>query len=378
MRNHYLYIFLIILLGGCNAKEGKKEVLNTSDSINKIENNLFPIYIDKNIKYANSNDINIQDIGKIKYIRFETNKDCLLRNKTICEGVLFSDDNIFISYMDKIFRFDLTGKYINSIGTQGEGPNDFVSVTTFSINEKNKEILISDLARRRTMIYTYDGNYIRSISHEYPFDKIVLVNDSTMLCSTDMYGGRSIFFLSSLKNGQTTEIFLREEGISLKNIMTNTGFMSNIRFYNDNIMQTTLQDSIFSINKNTLELTARYIQLPSNKTLTEDKPKTLLYLLFETDHYANIATGRAFPYPETYIIDKKTNTITTGRFVDKERGEKIMPFGTNKDNIIVDLYDSFDLQKLLNENKLSGSLKQIAEELKEEDNPVLMIATLDS
>lgn len=76
-------------------------------------------------------------------------------------------------------------------------------------------------------------------------------------------------------------------------------------------------------------------------------------------------------------VRKKLNVIYKGFIADADRGTAMKPINTNRDNVIADMYDVFSLKQLAEQNLLDGKLKEITETLDDEDNPVLMIATLD-
>ena len=98
--------------------------------------------------------------SSIELIPLETREDCLLDfgNRPLL------NDSIIIMIGDnfrRLFAFDrTTGEFLNQIGGQGQGPQEFVrpGCTFFSIN--NPTVFVTD--RGRFLEYNFNGRYIRS------------------------------------------------------------------------------------------------------------------------------------------------------------------------------------------------------------------------
>lgn len=82
-------------------------------------------------------------------------------------GIAISGNNIFILDTDKVnklFVFDkTTGKYLRQIGSQGQGPGEYLSVSDFCIDIARKEIYLLDPNPAAPKIYKYNfetGKYI--------------------------------------------------------------------------------------------------------------------------------------------------------------------------------------------------------------------------
>lgn len=383
-KEYPLIILAYILLSSCNFNNKKEDnniinnlrsVTNT-DSLKNTTNSNFPIYIDKNKKYDNKEFVSLQDIGSVKYVKLETTNNCLLKGKRLLEGILFDNENIFISTSDNIFRFNINGKFINSIGKTGQGPNEFILLLDFKINKNTKEVLILDATSRKICIYDYDGNFKSSYPLKTYCSGFDTITTDILLCSNNINNNRPTIFTTSTVTGDILDEIspIRTKRTGAKTILME--YYTDNKYYNNQLIYNTfMMDTIYSVNKKTLVMSPRYIQLPINNGIGESN--SIPYLLFETDRYANILIYSEIPSNFTYIIDKKENKIYKGYFADYEKGTAVIPINTNIDNVIVDMYDSFELQDRLSKNKLSGKLKEISQTLNDEDNPVLMIATIN-
>lgn len=381
-----IYIFIIVLVSGCSTKTEKesisktenKEVLSREDSINLQEKNIFPMFLDKNKNYEERRITLLQDIGKIEYIKLETTANSLLLGKNRLLGLYLTNENIFLSTGDNVLRFNKKGTFLNSIGKKGNGPGEISRVVDFLLDQENKEIIIWDGGTRKLITYDYEGNIKNSISLQEYCDDLGTICGNQILCTTYIPNSRPMAFTASLQNGEITNNLLHsydfKDRTGLTIVFTDK-WTQNILYNEKVIYQNFINDTIYSIDKKNLNVSPRYIQLPPNTGL--DGENSLIFVTFETDRYANIIVSKRPPLSYTFVIDKKENKIYKGFFADLNTNKGVSPINTNIDNVIADLYESHELQNLLEKEYLSGELKQIAETLKEEDNPVLMLATIN-
>lgn len=83
------------------------------------------------------------------------------------ESVVFNTDNEGCFYVTdwnkrRILKYDPSGKYLLTIGRQGQGPGEFqnLSVARF---DKNGHIYVTDIASRRISFFDKEGNYLRQV-----------------------------------------------------------------------------------------------------------------------------------------------------------------------------------------------------------------------
>jgi len=136
--------------------------------------------ISQSLKVQNSEDKLIIDFDQVKYsdtcllasnlfksvkiIPLETNVSCLIGMITKIEVI---DDYILIMdnfIANSLYLFDREGRFIRKIGSMGQGPGEYVSISDFTIDRENKTVYLRD--GRLGRIYQYDiasGKYIQSI-----------------------------------------------------------------------------------------------------------------------------------------------------------------------------------------------------------------------
>ncbi len=73
--------------------------------------------------------------------------------------IVFTDSYIFIldQTRDKLLVFDKEGKYIKKLGSKGKGPNEYLSITSFSVEEKENVILFYDDYISSIFYYSLDS-----------------------------------------------------------------------------------------------------------------------------------------------------------------------------------------------------------------------------
>lgn len=373
------------MLCGCNGKKSPginqeeqhtTSLLSRQDSIDKIEKSIFPVYIDKTKEYEDREFITLQEIAEVDYVKFETKDECLLSDKSSLNGVYFDENNIFISTShDNVLRFDKDGKFINSIGRKGAGPDEMNLMINYKIDTNTKEIYLLDASSRKFVVFDYDGRSKRSFHIKHYADYFSIANDSTLLCTNNKPVRFPIAYTLSMPSGELkdTLIPIHSEKTGMKSYLINY-YTKNKIYNNQMLLNTEVTDTIFSIRNNMLTPRPRYIQIPPNKGAGE--PNSSFFLIFETDRYANLISLSEPRFYFTYWVDKKKNEIFKGLLFDRDGYSTVFPINTNINNKLIALYSASDLTDRLSKEKLTGKIKEIAETLQEEDNPVLMIATV--
>ena len=103
-------------------------------------------------------------VEKIDIIPLEFTDDCILSE---INKVVIHDNNIFImernSNSCKIYRFDMQGNFLNSIGSPGQGPQELLALEDFSINEDNNTVYILDNVKQMIYHFDFNGRFIERI-----------------------------------------------------------------------------------------------------------------------------------------------------------------------------------------------------------------------
>jgi hypothetical protein len=112
-----------------------------------------PIFSDSNITLSEIAD-------DIKYIPLDN---------YIPIGITYSiriiDENIYLSFKDVgIVQYDRNGKYIRNIGRKGRGPGEYRYCMAFTVDDDNKRIYIRD--NDKIKVYSHLGNFLRDLPYK--------------------------------------------------------------------------------------------------------------------------------------------------------------------------------------------------------------------
>ena len=102
------------------------------------------------------------EIDSCSYVKLETNENCLLDEIL---NIVVADDKFFLHVGSGVFVFDKTGKFLNRIGTKGNGPNEYIGISAMAVDEQAKCVVLNDQTKLRLMKHHYDGSFIESIPY---------------------------------------------------------------------------------------------------------------------------------------------------------------------------------------------------------------------
>ncbi len=344
-------------------------------------------------------DIFLQDIADIEYIPLETNDTVLIDNSA--RIVYHSSDKIIVCNKQKgdVFIFDGKGKVVSRFNRKGQSGQEYQSIYQLIYDEVHHEFIVLDyLARKRFQVYDENGIYKRTLP--FPEDtrlEAVLEYDDESLVA---YDGENLFGSDKINEARKHPFLLisKKDGSFIRDIPIKTDQRISTRFLNktsDGEMQAFMVrgDFMFKQDKGIIfsDISCDTVFYDDNKSLTplfirhpsiQSMPDPKIVMFFE---------GVAKEYFFVFTFRKEYN------FATQEMGEMISlaceratgktvkytlynrDFPTNKSVANLKNYSLISADILtdgLEENKLSGKLKTIAETLSPEDNPVAMIVTM--
>lgn len=140
---------VVLLFGTCNSKDYGNDF--TVLSVNIDENAALPM----------------SEIAEnIQAIELELTDESLIRSHVILR-VIVDGEHIFVAENRKIMLFDSNGKFIRQIGSIGQGPGEFVSVSDIAVDSKNKLIYISTSIKKKILCYDYEGKFIKESPNDF-------------------------------------------------------------------------------------------------------------------------------------------------------------------------------------------------------------------
>ena len=145
----YFILFSYIVLSSCGYK---KKYANEDDLVTHIS-----------ICLSNSNEtfVNASEyISNIEYVALETSDQCLIGGHTITN---ISENYIIATGENKCLLFSRQGKFIRTIGNQGQGPRDYSSlIDNMFIDEKSEMIYFYTL--NELIAHRISGEFVKKLN----------------------------------------------------------------------------------------------------------------------------------------------------------------------------------------------------------------------
>lgn len=110
---------------------------------------------------------NVYEFNKI--IKLETTDESIF---AVPSKVIITASKIFIldQTRDKLLVFDEKGNFIKILGSKGNGPNEYISINSFTINEEKNNVLFHDDCSKSIFYYTLDSlTFVKQEAVKFPF-----------------------------------------------------------------------------------------------------------------------------------------------------------------------------------------------------------------
>lgn len=333
-------------------------------------------------------------------IKLETNIESFITNIKQME---MNDSLIFIlNGSENLYVFDRNGNFKNQIGKKGEAPNEYLVLNTFYINAVEQMVVLIDSYKNVLLNYSFDGKYISTISMSpnalLNCNNTLLMDDNTLMLFNMMGIKESIAYslIDMNKKGLIGKYF------PYAPIKTNNYIYSFSRHpiaatENGANIILPLCDTIYNYSASSRTFEPKYIvetprKMASKYQIRNDKKQTYsaeLYDLWEEGYF----TGFNGIYEtKEKIILTFLNGIIMGYFVfdklDRKGDYYIYEYDDASKEIpfypVICTYDnkfiaSVGAEKLL---EYKGNIKDetfqdVIKDLKEDDNPCLLIYELE-
>ena len=374
-RLYTITLLLASMLLSCGGGKGEAQKQKVSDG-------LWTFDVTK--EYP-TKEIYIQDIADVDYIPLETNDSILWRGRE----VLYLDDDYIVgaNRNNGVYFHDGKGKALNMFNKMGQGPKEYSDMYKVQYDKKSDEIYINDMFKY--YVYDKEGNFKRSFQGiedklysriEQFFilneDELIQYNYNNHYTRVSRLTGEHLGDIKLGVADSTTTLHFRKNNMIFNTIVSH--FTKDKEGY---IITSFPSDTTYLLTSN-LQLKPIGVRIPP--VSSQDVPVFLLPVKNTPRYYfmSTIKKEDSFP-TKAYMMDKKTNQIyyLKDYFKNKDYiGLKVHldMFGPAvlanlPNNVCVQSLNITKLCEAYEEGKLSGKLKDIAANLKEDDNPVLMI-----
>lgn len=236
----YLLLLLIVYtFYGCYT--GTQKVAHT--------NEIREILIDPD-KFETFLDLSEILDDSVEVIPLEMKDECLISQIVRIE---FYKDKILVSDKAnaKIFVFTSEGKYLKSIGKQGQGPGEYSFLGDFTL--KGDSVVVQDRSRNKYIVYDLYSNAFREISYDMLHLEVVSFDEIAYFISNyshSKYGDYNLFrFNLNTSEVLSLEVPFGEDGIDkssygLKRYASKSDSTAMLIY--------PLNDTVYTLNKETV------------------------------------------------------------------------------------------------------------------------------
>ncbi len=335
---------------------------------------------------------------KCKYIPLETN------NEFLCEG--FVQDvgkNIMLIKNNKgdgdIFVYDRTGKALRKINRMGQGPEEYTFALGITLDEDNNEMFVNDHALKKIVVYDLEGNFKRSFKHKEGGKSLFYTDifnyDNNNLICYDEYNEEIPFLLVSKQDGSIAReikvpfnekkkaMAMKTDEASGRTYAVSPGPCRTIIPYNGKwILSEVSSDTVYSLLPD-YSLRPFMVRTPPIQSMN---PEVFLMLRLFSDRYYFMETIKNVydwdsrnGFPKTYFMYDKQEKAFSGYTAyngDYSTQKEIYMSVLRPVSHEIESWQRInadDLLESLEKGHLKGKLKEIAETLGEESNPVIML-----
>ena len=410
----FIPISIFFVLLGCSDKKAESEypIIDVVGSVEKYQRVYCSDYF-----------------SSIELIPLETREDCLLQGG-INPNVVLKDSFIFMRGSDNLYAFSTSGKFLNQIGSKGQGPGEYIYSSRFFLSTDKSVIYVEDLTK--ILEYDFNGNHISTIQRPSSvFSGFHYAGNGVFICSIYNDGKNKYKYYLLNQNGEFIDslpnyVFFNRE---IPIYSTHDTALLPIRVDNKLYLKDFINDTLYILEDSKLQPTYIFglgnYSYPIENLVTTDimnvMPRNSFFfqsnfaivgmpeLFFYLIHVPNLfSKPQAKPTHNTftrelttnnsnvygiYNIVEKTNILLDtddygqkGIINDINGGLPVIPRYYAGDGVVVCAWEADNMKEMLTDEYFASQnikdqqahqkLKEILKNLKADDNPVVVIAKL--
>lgn len=343
-------------------------------------------------------DLLVSENADVEYVRLETTDEVLLDGLA---GLYLSVTDRYIvtnnSKEGRIFVFNRQGKHLYNFMRKGNSGEEFMYAKKVRVDDKAEEIFVLD-ARNKVLVYTLDGKFKRVLDLPKDMRADDLWNyDDEWLLSYDNYNldregltcAEQPFFLISKKDGQVKRIGVNaKDRIGPRIYFEKNGqrgvmavSMNYIYKNGDEFVLSELgNDTVFMLKND--EISPLLVRTPGSK---DKEVRSMMSAPLKLGDYIEVVEAPKELKMESGKIETKSVylNLKTGECFDlnlKDDVNFVEPSAVRSSeyveapkNHILSMPNTDRLFQWKEEGRLKGKLAEMVDEMKEDDNPILII-----
>lgn len=344
--------------------------------------------------------LKVSEKATVEFIPLETNADFLLDRVA---GALINVTENYIVTVNitegKLFVFSRQGKALHTFCRKGQGPEEFVYPIAVRVDEKSKEIFVLDY--QKVQVYSLTGKYKRSLNipENVKIGSMFNYDDKHLICydnhNLDRQGEKVTeqpFFLFSKKDGKITRIpltiqnrigqsmYIERDGKKMVVTMNNIAPM--VKNGDEVVLSDMGSDVVYLYKKG--KVTPLLKRNPGTMDFNPRSAMGVVMKLGDIVWLREVKKEVKGPRPDINMLtyDVATGEVNnlvlwddvnfTNPYSVQSRNERQeLPYNCTAANFQPDY-----LKKLNEQGRLTGRLKELAEEILEDDNPLLILYKL--
>jgi hypothetical protein len=328
----------------------------------------------------------------IQYIPLETNDNCLIDNSY---NIRYMEDDILVGSVGsdggKFYHFSKDGKYLNKIGSKGNGPEEYPNGLFYFADPTKKYIYVYEWNFMNC--YTYNGKFVRRLkSPDLNMGTAELMSQGNIIYSNDMYFSKpndplQLFIIDSVGKPISGMKGYVEKNKRYGINLSSRDFI--YEFDGETYFKPALENLVYKIippKKKEIawkfEVGSKDIQVERDETSAKNRVKSIsVFQIRETPDYLFILYGlEKQTYNGLYDKEKKTFDNVTIKD-DLSGGIDVVPAGKSDPKYIQMAYFPKVIKDFKCYTKASlphrkKELDNLLANLNEEDNPILILITL--
>lgn len=344
--------------------------------------------------------LKVSEKATVEFIPLETNADFLLDRVA---GALINVTENYIVTVNitegKLFVFSRQGKALHTFCRKGQGPEEFVYPIAVRVDEKSKEIFVLDY--QKVQVYSLTGKYKRSLNipENVKIGSMFNYDDKHLICydnhNLDRQGEKVTeqpFFLFSKKDGKITRIpltiqnrigqsmYIEREGKKMVVTMNNIAPM--VKNGDEVVLSDMGSDVVYLYKKG--KVTPLLKRNPGTMDFNPRSAMGVVMKLGDIVWLREVKKEVKGPRPDINMLTYDVSTgevnnlvlwddvnFTNPYSVQSRNERQELPYNCTAANFQPDY-----LKKLNEQGHLTGRLKELAEEMLEDDNPLLILYKL--
>ena len=353
MKNKFIILMIFVFFTVCACKRTSSV---NNNSVDETESEVLSI---------SDNDTILNIIDSVMYVPLIEDPNFLFSS---ISKMAIRGNRIYIFDLlgsNSLYCFNTSGVFLFRIGKQGGGPEEYLKLWDFDVNDSN--IYMYDINGKKMLKYDLQGHFVQSLKTSFRASAFKLLNNSDILFSLEKGESNDALLIRADSNLVIQKEFLRYSNDNLDDKITNNLFQESgdNLFYNKSV-----NDTVYLFSKKDGELKKKYVfdfkekavplELKNNyDKLASNRAAAEYVYFFDTPFIVrDRIVGSVFKGGDkgTLIYDFKREKYSIVKWIANELSYKdiTLPLFTDGNQIVswmdYEIFESLKIKPILNED----------------------------